>query len=153
MCFLNACFIMFPTSMRIMMHPRWKHTVTYGIPLNILIYYLWIYIIRTVYIYIIIYRSSFASMFFILAVAHCVLILGQTILLKHPSIHISREAPRNTSFIEWCNSERTSNDHSWINNLHMFNLILTVNNEISPDFTCRSSLLHSSCSHFWFIWS
>ena len=105
------------------------------------------------YIYIIIYRSSFASMFFILAVAHCVLILGQTILLKHPSIHISREAPRNTSFIEWCNSERTSNDHSWINNLHMFNLILTVNNEISPDFTCRSSLLHSSCSHFWFIWS
>ena len=35
MCFLNACFIMFPTSMIIMIHPRWKHTVTYGIPLSI----------------------------------------------------------------------------------------------------------------------
>lgn len=125
--FLNACFIMFPTSMRIMMHPRWKHTVTYGIPLNILIYYLWIYII-CIYIYI----SSFASMFFILAVAHCVLILGQTILLKHPSIHISREARRNTSFIEWWNSERTSNNHSWINNLHMFNLILKSQQRIFP---------------------
>ena len=71
-------------------------------------------------------------MFFILAVANCVLILGQTILLKHPSIHISREAPRNTSFIERWNSERTSNNHSSINNLHMFNLILKSQQRIFP---------------------
>lgn len=117
---------MFPTSMIIMMHPRWKHTATHGIPLNIS-WYIYESIIR-VYIYI----SSFASMFFILAVANCVLTLGQTILLKHPSIHISREARRNTSFIEWWNSERTINNQSWINNLHMFNLILKSQQRIFP---------------------